>query len=53
VDADGTITITKPNSSNFQLAIAASQKTSEILSPLVELYGGHIYIDKGGQGSFK
>ncbi len=49
-DADGTITI---NSSNWQLSISAGQKTPEILTPLVELFGGYIYIDKGGQGSFK
>ncbi len=49
-DADGTITI---NSSNWQLSISAGQKTSEILTPLVELFGGNIYIDRGGHGSFK
>lgn len=49
-DADGTITI---NSSNWQLSISASQKTSEILTPLVELFGGYVYIDRGGHGSFK
>ena len=49
-DADGTITI---NSSNWQLSISAGQKTSEILTPLVELFGGYVYIDRGGQGSFK
>nr|YP_010692861.1 intron-encoded RNA maturase [Periconia digitata]WCA44860.1 intron-encoded RNA maturase [Periconia digitata] len=49
-DADGTITI---NSSTWQLSISASQKTSEILTPLVELYGGYVYIDRGGNGSFK
>ena len=50
LDADGTITI---NNSNWQLSISAGQKTSEILTPLVELYGGHVYIDRGGHGSFK
>ena len=49
-DADGTITI---NSSTWQLSISAGQKTSEILKPLVELFGGYIYIDRGGNGSFK
>ena len=49
-DADGTITI---NSSTWQLSISAGQKTSEILTPLVELYGGYVYIDRGGHGSFK
>jgi hypothetical protein len=49
-DADGTIAI---NSSNWQLSISASQKTTEILTPLVELFGGYIYIDRGGNGSFK
>ncbi|CAK9442404.1 unnamed protein product, partial (mitochondrion) [Lodderomyces beijingensis] len=49
-DADGSITI---NSSNWQLSIGAAQKTSEILTPLVELFGGYLYIDRGGQGSFK
>lgn len=49
-DADGTIAI---NSSNWQLSISASQKTTEILTPLVELFGGYVYIDKGGNGSFK
>ena len=49
-DADGTITI---NKSNWQLSISASQKTFELLTPLVELYGGHVYIDKGNSKSFK
>lgn len=49
-DADGSIAI---NSSNWQLSISASQKTSEILTPLVELFGGYVYIDRGGNGSFK
>lgn len=50
LDVDGTITI---NSTTSQLAISASQKTSELLQPLVDLYGGHIYIDKGTHKSFK
>lgn len=49
-DADGTITL---NKSNWQLSISASQKTSEILTPLIELYGGNIYIDSGSSKSFK
>jgi hypothetical protein len=49
-DADGTITI---NKSNWQLSISAGQKTSELLTPLVELYGGHVYIDNGSSKSFK
>jgi cytochrome c/quinol oxidase subunit I/LAGLIDADG DNA endonuclease family protein len=48
-DADGTITI---NKSTWQLSISASQKTSELLTPLTELYGGYIYIDRTSQ-SFK
>jgi len=49
-DADGSITI---KSSNGQLSISAGQKTSELLTPLVELFGGYVYIDRGGHGSFK
>lgn len=49
-DANGTITISKADS---QLSISAGQKTAEILQPLVELYGGKIYIDKGSSQSFK
>jgi len=49
-DADGTVTI---NQTNTQLSISASQKTSELLQPLIELYGGNIYIDKGSSQSFK
>lgn len=49
-DADGTISI---NSSNWQLSISAGQKTSEILTPLTEVFGGYVYIDRGGNGSFK
>ena len=48
-DADGTITI---NKANWQLSISAGQKTSELLTPLVDLFGGHVYIDRGGNGSF-
>jgi len=49
-DADGTVTI---NKSNWQLSIVVSQKISELLTPLVDLYGGNIYIDKGSSKSFK
>ncbi len=49
-DADGTITINKTNN---QLSISASQKTTQILEPLIELYGGSIYIDRGKYESFK
>ena len=49
-DADGTVTI---NKTNTQLSISASQKTSELLQPLTELYGGNIYIDRGSSQSFK
>ena len=49
-DSDGTVTI---NKSNTQLSISASQKTSEILQPLVDLFGGNIYIDRGSSQSFK
>jgi hypothetical protein len=49
-DSDGTITI---NKTNTQLSISISQKTSELLQPLIELYGGNIYIDRGNSQSFK
>lgn len=49
-DSDGTVTI---NNSNKQLSISISQKTYELLKPLIELYGGHIYIDRGSSKSFK
>ena len=52
-DADGSIAIN--GGSNWQLSISASpppqgasQKTSEMLTPLVELFGGYVYIDRGG-----
>ena len=45
-DADGTVTI---NSNNTQLSISISQKTSELLQPLVALYGGSIYIDSSSR----
>lgn len=49
-DADGTVTI---NSTNTQLSIAISQKTSELLQPILEIFGGNIYIDRGSHKSFK
>lgn len=49
-DADGTVTI---NSTNTQLSISISQKTSELLLPLIEIYGGNVYIDRGSAQSFK
>jgi hypothetical protein len=49
-DAEGTVTI---NQTNMQLSISIFQKTSELLQPLVEIYGGNIYIDKGSSQSFK
>lgn len=42
-DADGTISL---NSANGQLAISLTQKTRELLEPLIDLYGGNIYIDR-------
>jgi hypothetical protein len=50
LDSDGTMTINKINK---QLTISISQKTTEILEPLLELYGGHIYIDRGKYQSYK
>lgn len=49
-DADGTVTI---NATNTQLSISVSQKTSESLNYLVDLYGGNVYIDRGSSLSFK
>lgn len=51
LDSDGTITINKSN--NWQLSISAGQKTTELLTPLVDLYGGYVYIDRGSSKSFK
>lgn len=42
-DSDGTITI---NKTNLQLSISISQKNSQLLEPLINLYSGNIYIDK-------
>jgi Cytochrome C and Quinol oxidase polypeptide I/LAGLIDADG endonuclease len=49
-DGDGTITI---NESNWQLSISIGQKTSELLTPLINIYGGNIYIDNSHSKSFK
>jgi hypothetical protein len=49
-DADGSVSI---NKTNWQLSLSATQKTAELLNPLVELYGGHVYIDNGSSQSFK
>lgn len=49
-DADGSVTL---NKSNWQLSLTATQKTSELLTPLVDLYGGSVYIDNGSSQSFK
>ena len=45
-DVDGTITI---NKTNTQLSISLSQKRSELLQSLLELYGGNIYLDRNSQ----
>lgn len=42
-DADGSVTL---NKTNGQLAISLTQKTKELLLPIVDLYGGSIYIDR-------
>ena len=49
-DADGSVTI---NKSNWQLSITATQKTSELLTPLIDLYAGNVYIDNGSSRSYK
>ena len=49
-DADGSISI---NKANWQLSLNLTQKTSELLNPLIELYGGNVYIDNGSSKSFK
>ena len=46
-DADGTVSI---NRSNYQLSISISQKDPYLLAPLIDLYGGKVYIDNS---SFK
>ena len=47
---DGSVTITQ---SHWQLSLTATQKTSELLTPLVDLYGGYVYIDRGNSQSYK
>ncbi len=47
---DGSITITQ---SHWQLSLTATQKTSELLTPIVDLYGGYVYIDRGNSQSYK
>ena len=42
-DSDGTVTI---NSTNNQLSLSISQKTSELLIPLTDIWKGYIYIDR-------
>lgn len=49
-DSDGTVTI---NKTNTQLSISLGQKTSELLVPLVKLFGGHVYIDRKEYQPFK
>jgi hypothetical protein len=49
-DSDGTITI---NKTNTQLSISISQKTSELLIPLIDIFGGNVYIDNSSSKSFK
>ena len=41
-DSDGSISIN--TSSDFCLSITASQKTTELLNPLLDLYGGGVHI---------
>lgn len=48
-DADGSVTI---NTTNGQLAIHIAQKTAELLHPLVEVYGGSVFVNRSGP-SFK
>lgn len=49
-DSEGILTI---NKTNLQLSISIFQKTSELLNPLVSLYGGNVYIEKSLNGGFK
>lgn len=49
-DSDGTIII---NKTNLQISISIFQRTSELLNPLVSLYGGNVYIDRSLNGGFK
>ena len=52
-DACGTVTINQTDTQLSILSISLSQKTSELLQPLINLYGGNIYIDRGSSQSFK
>jgi len=49
-DANGSISI---NKTNWQLSLTVTQKTSELLNPLIDLYDGNIYVDNGSSQSFK
>ena len=50
IDGDSSVSI---NKANWQLSISVTQKTSELLTSLVDLYGGNVYIDRGSSQSFK
>lgn len=52
-DGDGTINYYFYAKNRPQLFISISNKYKENLDELVDLFGGNIYYDKGGQGSFK
>ena len=49
-DSDGTITM---NTVTRQISISISQKTTDILTILQSVYGGHIYPDFGRYTSYK
>lgn len=49
-DANGTVTY---NKYTHQLTISISQKDKSILDPLIQLYGGNVYIDNGKSLSYK
>lgn len=51
-DADGSVSINQ-SGTNTQLSISISQKTPYLLEPLVNLYGGNVYIDRSTHQSFK
>ena len=42
-DADGTIII---NKTNLELSISISQKNTQLLEPLINIFSGYIYIDR-------
>ena len=52
-DACGTVTINQTDTQLSILSISLSQKTSELLEPLCDIYNGNIYIDRGSTQSFK